>query len=120
MSAKASKIETKANKKSAKVNPEMEQAVAAAATDEDEEEDLIPQISSANNAPKPEDMNATGNLSKNFRNHPDMENFYRFIYEHDLRLEALQIIDEMLIQRQAAGGRKRAKKALADAPSAVQ
>lgn len=118
MSAKASKIETKANKKSAKINPEMEQSAATAASEE--EEDLIPQISSANNAPKPEDMNATGNLSKNFRNHPDMENFYRFIHEHDLRLEALQIIDEMLVERQANGGRKRVKKALSDAPSAVQ
>jgi hypothetical protein len=36
---------------------------------------------------------------KNFRHHPDMENFYRFIYENDLRLEALQIIDEMMQQK---------------------
>ena len=27
---------------------------------------------------------------KNFRHHPDMENFYRFIYENDLRHEALR------------------------------
>src|SRR5689334_13975504 len=31
---------------------------------------------------------------KNFRHHPDMENFYRFIFENDLRHEALAIIDE--------------------------
>jgi hypothetical protein len=36
---------------------------------------------------------------KNFRHHPDMENFYRFIYENDLRLEALHILDEMMEQR---------------------
>lgn len=36
---------------------------------------------------------------KNFRNHPDMENFFRFIYENDLRLEALHIIDEIIVQR---------------------
>lgn len=38
---------------------------------------------------------------KNFRNHPDMENFFRFIYENDLRHEALQIIDEIIVERQA-------------------
>jgi len=38
---------------------------------------------------------------KNFRHHPDMENFYRFIYENDLRHEALAIIDEMAVQKLA-------------------
>ena len=41
---------------------------------------------------------------KNFRHHPDMENFYRFIFENDLRHEALAIIDqisqEKLLRRQ--------------------
>ena len=36
---------------------------------------------------------------KNFRHHPDMENFYRFIYDNDLRHEALAIIDEMMMQK---------------------
>ena len=36
---------------------------------------------------------------KNFRHHPDMENFYRFIYENDLRHEALAIIDEMMTEK---------------------
>jgi hypothetical protein len=36
---------------------------------------------------------------KNFRHHPDMENFYRFIYENDLRLEALAIINDMMTER---------------------
>ena len=42
---------------------------------------------------------------KNFRNHPDMENFFRFIYENDLRLEALHIIDEIIVNR--ATGKKK-------------
>jgi len=37
---------------------------------------------------------------KNFRHHPDMENFYRFIYENDLRHEALAIMNQMVQQRQ--------------------
>lgn len=36
---------------------------------------------------------------KTFRHHPDMENFYRFIYENDLRLEALAIVDKMWNER---------------------
>ncbi len=43
---------------------------------------------------------------KNFRHHPDMENFYRFIYENDLRHEALAIIDVI----QAEKLEKRAQK----------
>jgi hypothetical protein len=38
---------------------------------------------------------------KNFRHHPDMENFYRFIFENDLRLEALEMLNERLTQKQA-------------------
>lgn len=46
---------------------------------------------------------------KNFRHHPDMENFYRFIYENDLRFEALDIIDEMLLQKKTSKMVKTAK-----------
>ncbi len=46
---------------------------------------------------------------KNFRHHPDMENFYRFIYENDLRHEALAIIDEIILQKQARRQLKAAK-----------
>lgn len=49
---------------------------------------------------KPEE-GAAPMTPKNFRNHPDMENFFRFIYENDLRLEALQIIDEIISTRKA-------------------
>ncbi len=41
---------------------------------------------------------------KNFRHHPDMENFYRFIYENDLRHEALGIIDELIAEKLAKKG----------------
>jgi hypothetical protein len=50
---------------------------------------------------------------KNFRHHPDMENFYRFIFENDLRHEALAIIDEIMaekLRRRAAGGGAKAGK----------
>lgn len=47
---------------------------------------------------KPEE-GAAPMTPKNFRNHPDMENFFRFIYENDLRHEALQIIDEIIVDR---------------------
>jgi hypothetical protein len=51
---------------------------------------------------KPEEgAAATPMTPKNFRNHPDMENFFRFIYENDLRLEALQIIDQIIVERRA-------------------
>lgn len=46
---------------------------------------------------------------KNFRHHPDMENFYRFIYENDLRIEALQILDEIMAQKQVRKEVKGAK-----------
>ncbi len=37
---------------------------------------------------------------KNFRHHPDMENFYRFIFDNDLRHEALAIIDDIMKEKQ--------------------
>ena len=36
---------------------------------------------------------------KNFRHQPDMENFYRFIFENDLRHEALAIVDEVMREK---------------------
>lgn len=51
---------------------------------------------------------------KNFRHHPDMENFYRFIYDNDLRLEALKIIDILMTEkaaRRAASGKPAGKSA---------
>jgi len=43
----------------------------------------------------------SANALKSFRHHPDMENFYRFIFENDLRFEALAMIDEILIEKHA-------------------
>ena len=37
---------------------------------------------------------------KNFRHHPDMENFYRFIFENDLRFEALEILDRLFHEKE--------------------
>ena len=54
---------------------------------------------------------ASGSL-KNFRHHPDIENFYRFIAENDLRYEALGIIDVILVDKQ---NRKKAKLAKSQA-----
>ena len=53
-------------------------------------------------------MLAAGSL-KNYLDHPDIENFYRFIYENDLRYEALEIIDLMASQRMEIKSAKAAK-----------
>ena len=55
---------------------------------------------------------AAGSL-KNFRHHPDIENFYRFIFENDLRYEGLEIIDAMALQR----GHQKAVKAAKARPN---
>jgi hypothetical protein len=36
---------------------------------------------------------------KKFRQSPEIEGFYRFLYENELRIEALQIIDKILVTR---------------------
>jgi hypothetical protein len=46
---------------------------------------------------------------KNFRHHPDMENFYRFIYENDLRFEALEILDKNFHDKELKKAAKLAK-----------
>ncbi len=38
---------------------------------------------------------AAGGMPKNFRQQADMESFYRFVHENDLREEALVIFDEV-------------------------
>ena len=57
-------------------------------------ESMMPQLTADN-------INNTS--LKNFRNHPDMENFYRFIYESDLRHEALQIVDQAIATKETYG-----------------
>ncbi|HRK07138.1 MAG TPA: hypothetical protein PLZ57_05165 [Pseudobdellovibrionaceae bacterium] len=37
--------------------------------------------------------------TKKFRQSPEIEGFYRFVYENDLRVEAYQILSRILIRR---------------------
>ena len=39
---------------------------------------------------------------KKFRSSVEVESFYRFVYENDLRKEALEIIERIAAQRKAA------------------
>jgi len=52
---------------------------------------------------------AAGGIPKNFRQQADMEAFYRFVYENDLREEALGILDKVREQRRVAKAAKRPK-----------
>lgn len=96
----------------------MAAAVSAEANEEAEEEEEAAAAKSSNtggNAAALAAVSGSTEMSasfKNFRHHPDMENFYRFIYENDLRLEALAIIDEMMVERM---NRKMVKSAKANA-----
>ena len=46
---------------------------------------------------------------KKFRQSPEIEGFYRFIYENDLRTEAFEIVDKISQERKANKGRKKTK-----------
>lgn len=48
-------------------------------------------------------------VSRNFRNLPDIENFYRFIYDNDLRAEAFLMLEKIYAFTQKAS--KKTKKA---------
>ncbi len=39
---------------------------------------------------------------KKFRQSPEIEGFYRFIYENDLQKEAFEILERLVVQRKAA------------------
>jgi len=54
-------------------------------------------------------MDTSSGAMKTFRHHPEIENFYRFIYENDLRFEALGIMDEHMKEKQARKAIKSAK-----------
>lgn len=49
---------------------------------------------------------ANGGVPKNFRQQADMEAFYRFVHENDLRLEALSIMDKMREEKALAKSAK--------------
>lgn len=44
---------------------------------------------------------------KKFRQSPEIEGFYRFIYENELRIEALDIIDKILVVRKDKSKKKK-------------
>ena len=46
---------------------------------------------------------------KKFRQSPEIEGFYRFIYENDLRTEAFAIVDDISQKRLAAKSKKKIK-----------
>ncbi len=52
---------------------------------------------------------AASSSLKNFRHHPDMENFYRFIFENDLRYEALTIVDAIIKEKLETRAKTKAK-----------
>ena len=105
--AKAAKAEkVKAPAKASKKSSKEEEVVAAAPVNpddaEDEEEAAAASSSGGGGGHEAALAAATaggGEMSasfKNFRHHPDMENFYRFIFENDLRIEALTILNQMM------------------------
>lgn len=40
--------------------------------------------------------------AKKFRQSPEIEGFYRFIFENDLQVEALEILTDIIAQRKEA------------------
>lgn len=40
--------------------------------------------------------------SKKFRQSPEIEGFYRFVYENDLQREAYEILEKIIARRKAA------------------
>lgn len=46
---------------------------------------------------------------KKFRQSPEIEGFYRFLYENELREQALEIIENILVERKAKGKKKKSK-----------
>lgn len=109
------KVKLSVSKKSDKIEVVAEEMVKSAEAVEEEEEAMESAAaarSSANEAglamaAATSEANA-GSL-KNFRHHPDIENFYRFIYENDLRYEGLEIIDQMMSQRETIKAMRAAK-----------
>jgi hypothetical protein len=50
-----------------------------------------------------------GGVPKNFRQQADMEAFYRFVHENDLREQALEILDKVRTQRAVMKAARRPK-----------
>ena len=64
------------------------------------------ELESANEAAGKAALTA-GGVPKNFRQQADMEAFYRFVYENDLRDEALTILDKVRAQKALAKAAKK-------------
>lgn len=108
MKPKAKKLPPKESKKFVKA---LEAEKAKAAVDSEQDEDEMDAMSSQSSSAGSEAAafadpaaamknDSVGSLSlRSFRHHPDIENFYRFIYENDLRFEALEIIDQLLLEK---------------------
>lgn len=47
--------------------------------------------------------------SRNFRNNADIESFYRFVNENDLRKEAKQLLEKVFSQVMGVAKKKKAK-----------
>lgn len=52
---------------------------------------------------------------KKFRQSPEIEGFYRFVYENDLQREAFEILDRIVQRRKALKAQSRGKKSAAKA-----
>jgi hypothetical protein len=57
----------------------------------------------------PSKATLTGGVPKNFRQQADMEAFYRFVHENDLREDALGILDVVRAQKAVAKAAKKPK-----------
>ncbi len=53
---------------------------------------------------------STPTTVKKLRQSPEIESFYRFIYENDLRYESCQILDEIIEARKAEPKKKKTTK----------
>jgi hypothetical protein len=95
----SAKVSAKSSKASEEIAPPV---VDADEMEEQEEAAAVSSSSGGGNAAALAAASGATEMSasfKNFRHHPDMENFYRFIYDNDLRHEALAIIDEIQLEK---------------------
>ena len=61
-------------------------------------------------ADKEKDADALPTTAKKFRQSPEIEGFYRFIYENDLQVESFQILTKIIAERKQERLGKKAKK----------
>lgn len=63
----------------------------------------------ADKADKDKDSDALPTTAKKFRQSPEIEGFYRFIYENDLQVEAYQILSGIIAARKLEKSGKKKK-----------